>query len=1408
MGLLANQPSYQKRKGLLANATFYQKPNTPIAKQTSALTSPGGFAAPSMLMGGQTTQQTIAPNGKSFGQNIAAGFGKIAETTAQVAGAVAIRSPLAVALTVEQGLRTPGGLLPQVLPQKQVPNIQPSELDTKNFALGTALLGKDPIEPLQKPFQETKAGLSADGYGKLAGPIAVAGVLGAPLLDIYPPGSLARKTLTKTIVGIRGAADAYKVGRELGLADDLLKTFMEDAPKILKEAEAEKYIANLDKTIRTTKLNTVNVVAKPANPTVVEWPTTALKPSKAGATSIGSAPIGKGGVSAQKADTSVPFDGTRPSTNVIETAPRLANDLAQTTKSTQQLERTVADFVTKVKEIETDLHTTAQTIASKHGAIFLQGPTKTVERITEKLSRDYAGDVTKLADVKDVVRNSVVTEPTKHAAVLDDLKKLQNFQRHKEQKGDTFLGYEGHIVNVKYPNGAIGEIQVITPEMMVAKLLPETSKKALGEAKFNEIVKRTGVEPGRGHVLYEDYQKAIAKGDMQEAARIRQESEAYYAKIKGGTPTGGRPFDDAGREPAFSAAAKVSPEVRGEVQELIKSNPYERVSNKQATELAKDRVAASPDEAARYVLSSDKPDAEHTATGIELIRHLQSQKKFAEAADIADALGDKLVKSGQHIQAAKLLERLSPEGVLMSAQKIVAKINKELKIKGKADIKLEPEFAEKLYDLAKLREDTLDPLLKEELSWEIGSMLASLKKVTIGEKFSTAQTIAQLLNPKTLVRNILGNELFYRVERLNKYIATPIDWTRSTLTGSDRTISLYKDQGHYWSNFIRGARAGWKGVVPGGLPTQLDIGRQVFKSKYNPLYWGEKMMGASLRGFDFAAYSRAKNQTLGELGYLRAINEGKSASEAKALARRYAREADDNLLQIADDYGKYITFQDDNLISKGLTATKRGLNLGYQFGLGDLVLKYPRTPGALLMRAIEYSPAGFVRSAYLIAAAGNDSREIVLATSRAITGTLGFTGMGYYLADKGIITGKPDEDKETNTFERSVGAGPYRINVSALKRWIASGFKDVEIEEGDITISYDWAQPIAVALSIGANMNEAVDDNNLATLSYATTALESLEGGINTLIEQPLVSGLTRVFGYGDLLGGLSRTAQGTAASFVPTLANQLRQWIDNTKRNTYDPSYLKQAINLAQQKVPYFAQSLNPMVDQFGKDAENFQGNSNNIFNVFFNPAFVSTYATTPEAKLVLDIIESTSDNSAVPRIAPKSIDIEGENRALTADEYENFQRGIGTYTQKAFEVFAKSEPFMDLPDTEKADLMANTLTEATKHVKDDLFDTNSASAVTYKDRLQFLEITALLNQGETAAADAKVAKMGDTEYEAYKSVRSSWRAKNTTTLRNLLNKNPADAVLFVRSQNKREQERLLDVLTDEEYELYEDGK
>lgn len=599
---------------------------------------------------------------------------------------------------------------------------------------------------------------------------------------------------------------------------------------------------------------------------------------------------------------------------------------------------------------------------------------------------------------------------------------------------------------------------------------------------------------------------------------------------------------------------------------------------------------------------------------------------------------------------------------------------------------------------------------KRLASQDLQIILQGLDNPSLLKKISTTQTIGQLLNPKTQVRNALGNELFYRIERLNKMFSTPIDIVRSKITGGDRTVTFRtNNQGEYWSNWMKGLKAGWKGTNVNGLETQYDLGSPTFKGKYNPLTYMEKSLGAALKSFDTAAYMRAFNNTLGEQATLRALNEGQAGN--KALIEKYIRESDDNIMKIADQYGKYVTFQDNNIASKGLVALKKGLNFNKDFGIGDLILKYPKTPGAILMRALEYSPAGFLRSAAILARPifkkEPTTAEVTQALSRAMIGTFGLSGLGYFLMDKGVVTGSASKDRDVRDLQRSAGQGQYQVNLSALFRLVKSNFDpdEAKLKEGDTLYTYDWMQPVSVAASLGANVNKNLNDGKSKLSGLAGTAYNSIEGGLSTITEQSVLSGLKRaVEGYPgqSVTDKITDILSDVPASFIPTAFNQVKQITDNARRETYSPNKLDQSLNKAKARIPGVAGTLPQQYDTLGDPKETYQNNS--VGNVMFNPGFSSTYKLSPEAKMIVDLISESGDESLAPRVPAKSITVNGEKVQLTGDQFSRYQQLQGEETKKQLDKRYKPTSTLKSRVKQVEDILRDSGTSARDKLKKEL--------------------------------------------------------------------------------------------------------
>jgi len=559
---------------------------------------------------------------------------------------------------------------------------------------------------------------------------------------------------------------------------------------------------------------------------------------------------------------------------------------------------------------------------------------------------------------------------------------------------------------------------------------------------------------------------------------------------------------------------------------------------------------------------------------------------------------------------------------------------------------------------------------RTEAILETQQAIEMLKPVSIWRKISVIQTLAQLMNPKTIGRNLVGNALMQAAERVSKVVGTPIDIAVSKVTGKREVtfktggVKLFEEM---YKGLMFGSRRAWKGLPQGDINTKYQLQAPAFKAdaegklKYaeRTLAYMEKVLGVVLGATDRATVEGAKNMMIGELAELAAINNKIPKAERTEHVQNFVKNASDEAIELSHEYGRYVTFQDDNFLSKSAVDLKRILNAKQEFGVGDLILKYPKTPSNLVNRAFAYSPAGFVKSMYHLAkavpVAGGEfnQRDFVMSMSRALVGTAGLTGMGFALYNLGVITGDA-ENYNVSSFEREqTGGGPFRVNVSALQRWVASGFKgtgDLKKKQGDMLVSYDWAQPLAISLSMGANAAQMHQEQLIKTGDYGSVLGDMVDlfgAGAQSFAELPMLTGLQTLFGRGmpgdegrQIMGALERVFEQAPSSFVPTFVYQIRQVMDNTAREKHDPNPLQKALNNAINKIPFVEKMLPEAYNTMGLDKkEIYKGGTNSLFNVFFNPAFVTKYDIDPMVETLLGPYESERRTGQLPRRAPRKL-------------------------------------------------------------------------------------------------------------------------------------------------------------------------
>lgn len=672
----------------------------------------------------------------------------------------------------------------------------------------------------------------------------------------------------------------------------------------------------------------------------------------------------------------------------------------------------------------------------------------------------------------------------------------------------------------------------------------------------------------------------------------------------------GQAAGEGKKERKFIGTVRKEDKTATEVQAGI-FGTYEPITNKETLAAAQARVNASVDEAVGYVRSIKDPTAESNATAIVLIDKFQNEGNFNQAIDLVEDLAEKATKQGQAIQALSMYSRLSPEGVLLYAQKTIDKA-KAIR-PGAAIGPLTPEVTKILTDLAKKVQAAPGGREKAVATARVLKQVAKLVPPTILQKVSLIQTMAQLLNPKTAIRNVVGNAGFAVLENISDVVAAGYDKALSLVT--KQRSKVLPQIGAQASGFARGFKEGAQDVSEGintaAGATQFELPKGgVFKSRVGQAL--EKLLGYELRVPDRAAFQAAY--------------EGSLANQMKAAKVTVPTEA---MIEKATYDGLYRTFQDENAISTAFSKIKTALNEltgSKQFGIGDAVIKYPKTPGAILARGIDYSPAGFIKTVIELAkplmGQPFNQKAFVESAARSTVGT-GLVGTGILLSKLGLITGRKKDKAGIRDLKREVGLADYQLNTSGLKRFVLSGFdpKEAGLRKGDILATYDWFQPQSIDLAIGANINE----NQGKASGTVGTIADAISAGSSTLAEQPLVSGLKRFFGYGDIVGGVEETLKGVPSSFTPSLVNQVRLLVDDVRRNPDNENPVQESINLVKMRIPGLSSQVPARTEPLGGTSRIFKDKVPAIdkaAQVFLSPANISKFGVDKATPIAMELI------------------------------------------------------------------------------------------------------------------------------------------------------------------------------------------
>lgn len=684
------------------------------------------------------------------------------------------------------------------------------------------------------------------------------------------------------------------------------------------------------------------------------------------------------------------------------------------------------------------------------------------------------------------------------------------------------------------------------------------------------------------------------------------------------------------------------------------------------------------------------PSKYDVALGEYLLTLAGKNNDPALASKMIIELSTVATNAGQAVQAMSMLKRMTPEGQLMALQKVADRINRE---RPDSNVKIPETIIDRVQRVNPRDTEAVDQIMHDGLV-----ALAEQVPSTWLDKWNAWRYLAMLGNPRTHIRNIVGNAAFTPIVYTKDFLAGAIEGVvdaASKATGGQgiaRTktalSALPFSKRSEYLDFVREDFQKMKDVINGGGgKNPADVVRdnqKVFTSKLmQPVEKAGKRSSKLLEAEDLAFkkihYERALMQ------YLAAnkIDLSTVTEETLNRGRNYAiREA------------QKATFADASAFASALNRLSRQHKAAQFLIEGNLPFK--KTPVNILKRGVEYSPAGILdtvtRKAYQLKSGKISTAEFIDSLSAGLTGT-GVMALGMWLASAGLLSGGLGDDKD-DQFSKLQGEQEYALQI------------------GDTSYTIDWAAPAALPLFVGAEIVDLYRDSKTGEVPLSKL-LESLTNLSEPMVNMSMLQGVKEAienvkFSNQEIPDIIFNSIASYMGQGVPTLLGQIARTTDDTRRRNYVeqgsafPS-LQMALQRNKSKIPGALQTQQPYVDAWGR--EETTGNiAERAFSNFLSPGYTSEKQTSSMEKELERLYEETGDAGVLPSSAQKSITNQGEKYVLTAEEYTEYQRAMGKTSYELLSKLTGSSEYKKLTDEQRTDAVSEVYSYAKDLAKEEM--------------------------------------------------------------------------------------------------------
>ena len=476
-----------------------------------------------------------------------------------------------------------------------------------------------------------------------------------------------------------------------------------------------------------------------------------------------------------------------------------------------------------------------------------------------------------------------------------------------------------------------------------------------------------------------------------------------------------------------------------------------------------------------------------------------------------------------------------------------------------------------------------------------------------------------LSGPATHIVNVLSNTLTTLNQLPEFAAAAAIGGARRALNigPSERVLGTEVGQRAMGlvSGAVEGARAFADTLATGNVSdgvTKIEVAQQ----RAIPGVAGTiiRTPGRFLAAEDEFFKATARRMQINGLATRIAHQEGLRGEAAVARAAELSANPTKEMMEEANNYARYITFQDPmGPIGRGAMQMTSGAG-----GILKLVVPFVRTPINLMKQTVERSPFAFVLKSWREdVRAGGVRADLALAKAAVGTGY----GLAIALAaQQGNITGAAPTD---------------RAEREAL---LATGWQPFSLKVGDNYYSYRRLDPLGTLVGIAATMGQP----HLFAGEREGAEKRFVVGFLAMLSDKTFMPGISDLVAAVDDPSGRRAEAylnRLMGSVLVPVAVSQTAKALDPTSR------VAENIPDVVRSRIPGMSQDLPARYDVLGRESRTSPGGLE-----AFSPVTRSPVRDDPVANMILD--------SGV-RITPPNRTIKGTR--LSAEVYSQYQAEAG---------------------------------------------------------------------------------------------------------------------------------------------------